>query len=60
MRQVGGAGVGTKLADLSGRAIGDHYGVCANAVGANRRRLATRGEVLQVIETLVRKLRKRK
>ncbi|MGO9468072.1 MAG: hypothetical protein ACLQVF_28400 [Isosphaeraceae bacterium] len=48
-----------QLADLSGRAIGDHYGVCANAVGANRRRLATRAEVLQVIETLVRKLRKR-
>ena len=49
-----------QLADLSGRAIGDHYGVCANAVGANRRRLATRTEVLQVIETLVRKLGKRK
>ncbi len=49
-----------QLADLSGRAIGDHYGVCANAVGANRRRLATRAEVLRVIETLVRKLGKRK
>ena len=49
-----------QLADLSGRAIGDHYGVCANAVGANRRRLATRTEALQVIETLVRKLGKRK
>jgi len=49
-----------QLADLSGRAIGEHYGVCANAIGANRRRLAARPEVLQVIETLGRKLRKRK
>ncbi|NLX95055.1 MAG: transposase [Rhodopirellula sp.] len=49
-----------QLADLSGRAIGEHYGICANAVVANRRRLATRPEVLQVIETLGRRLRKRK
>jgi REP element-mobilizing transposase RayT len=49
-----------QLADLSGRAIGEHYGMCATAVGANRRRLATRPEVLQVIEILGRKLRKRK
>ncbi len=46
-----------QLADLSGRAIGAHYGVCANAIGANRRRLAMRPEVLEVIETLGRKLR---
>ncbi|MGO9111926.1 MAG: hypothetical protein ACLP9L_22085, partial [Thermoguttaceae bacterium] len=31
-----------QLADLTGRAIGEHYGICATAVGANRRRLATR------------------
>jgi hypothetical protein len=49
-----------QLADLSGRAIGEHYGICANVVVANRRRLATRPEVLQVIETLGRRLRKRK
>jgi REP element-mobilizing transposase RayT len=47
-----------QLADLSGREIGKHYGMCATAVGANRRRLATRSEVLQVIEILGRKLRK--
>ena len=47
-----------QLADLSGRAIGAHYGVCANAIGANRRRLATRPAVLQVIETLRRELRR--
>jgi hypothetical protein len=39
-------------ADLSGRAVGEQYGVCANAVVANRRRLAARPEVLQVIEKL--------
>ena len=49
-----------QLADLSGRAIGEHYGICANAVVANRRRLATRPEVLQVITTLGGKLRTRK
>ena len=49
-----------QLADLSGRAVGEHYGMCANGVGANRRRLATRPEVLQVVETLGRKLRRRK
>jgi hypothetical protein len=46
-----------QLADLSGRAIGEHYGMCATAVGASRRRLPTRPEVLQVIEILARKLR---
>ena len=49
-----------QLADLTGRAIGEHYGICATAVGANRRRLATRPDVLQVIETLGRKLRRQK
>jgi len=48
-----------QLADLSGRAVGEHYGVCANAVVANRRRLAARPEVLQIIEKLGRRLRKR-
>jgi len=47
-----------QLADLSGRAIGAHYGICAHGVVANRRRLATRPEVLQLIETLGRRLRK--
>ncbi len=49
-----------QLADLSGRAVGEHYGVCANAVVANRRRLAARPEVLQVIEKLRRTLQRRK
>jgi chromosomal replication initiation ATPase DnaA len=49
-----------QLADLSGRAVGKHYGICANAVVANRRRLAARPEVLQAIENLSQKLRKRR
>ena len=49
-----------QLADLSGRAVGEHYGVCANAVVANRRRWAARPAVLQVIEKLGRKLQRRK
>jgi hypothetical protein len=49
-----------QLADLTGRAIGEHYGICAAAVGANRRRLATRPEILQVIEMLGKKLRRQK
>lgn len=49
-----------QLTDLSGRAIGEHDGVCATAIGASRRRLAARPEVLLVIEILARKLRKRR
>jgi len=49
-----------RLADLSRRAIGAHYGICAHGVVANRRQLATRPELLQVIETLGRTLRKQK
>ena len=49
-----------QLADMSGRAIGEHYGIGATAIGANRGRLASRPDVLQVVETLGRKLRKKK
>ena len=49
-----------RLADLSNREIAEHYGVGANAIGANRRRLAARPPVLQAIETLTQKLRKGK
>lgn len=44
-----------QLADMSGRAIGEHYGIGATAVGANRRRFLSRPDPLQVIETLGRK-----
>ncbi len=49
-----------QLADMSGRAIGEHYGIGATAVGANRGRLASRPEVFHVVETLRRQLRKTK
>jgi putative transposase len=48
-----------QLADISGRAIGEHFGIGATAVGANRRRLASRPDALQVVETLGRQLRKK-
>jgi hypothetical protein len=47
-----------QLERLNGRAVGEHYRVCTMAVSANRRRLATRCEVLEAIEKLARKLRK--
>ncbi|MGO9112542.1 MAG: hypothetical protein ACLP9L_25205 [Thermoguttaceae bacterium] len=46
-------------AGMSGRAIGEQYGNGAIAVGAIHRRRAVRPDVLQVVETLGRKLRKR-
>ena len=49
-----------QLADISNRAIGEHYRVGATAVGANRRRLVSRPDVLKVVETLSRRLRKKK
>ena len=48
-----------QLADMNGRAIGEHFGIGATAVGANRRRLTSRPDALQVVETLGRKLRKK-
>jgi len=49
-----------QLADMSGRAIGEHYGIGATAVGANRRRVVPQPDVLQVIETLGRQLQNKK
>ncbi len=49
-----------QLADISNRAIGEHYGVGATAVVANRRRLVSRPDVLKVVETLGRRLQKKK
>jgi len=49
-----------QLADMSGRAIGAHYGIGATGVGANRRRMASRPDVLQVVEALGQRLRKKK
>jgi len=49
-----------QLADMSGRAIGEHYGIGATAVGANRRRMLSQRDVLQVVETLSQRLRNKK
>ena len=49
-----------QLVDMSGRAIGAHYGIGATAVRANRERLVSRPDVLQVAERLGRELRKTK
>jgi REP element-mobilizing transposase RayT len=64
-RRVGpGKGVAVelaaRLADLTNRAIGEHYGIGAAAVGANHSRLANRPDVLQIVDTLARQLRKKK
>ena len=49
-----------QLADLSSRAIGEHYGIGATAVAANHARLTARAELLEVVERLSTQLRKRK
>jgi len=49
-----------RLADMTDRAIGEHYGIGATGGAATHRRQADWPEVLQVVEVLARKLRKRK
>ena len=58
LRTVAGVGsakavtveLAAQLADMSGRAIGEHYAIGATGLGANRRRLVSRPDVLQVVE----------
>jgi hypothetical protein len=45
-----------RLADMSGRAIGLRYGIGAAAVGAIHQRLQDRPDVLQLVESLAKKL----
>jgi REP element-mobilizing transposase RayT len=49
----------SRLAEANGREIAQHYGIGSSALGAIHRRLATRPEVLEVVEDLARGLRKR-
>lgn len=49
-----------RLADLSSREIGQHYGIGATAIAANHSRLASRPDVLQIVEKLSVQLWKRK
>ena len=50
----------SRLVDVTGRAIGEHYGIGSSAVGAIHRRLADRPEILQVVDLLARKLRNKR
>jgi len=49
-----------QLTDLRCRVTGNHSGIGATALRANRRRLTSRPEILRVIETISRILRKKK
>jgi REP element-mobilizing transposase RayT len=49
-----------QLADMSSRAIGEHYGIGATAVAANHARLTARPELLKAVEKLSYELRNRK
>jgi hypothetical protein len=49
----------SRLATLSGRTIGQHYGIGSSAIGAIHR-LADRPEALQIIELLTTQLRRKR
>jgi hypothetical protein len=50
----------SRLANLSGRTIGENYRIGSSAIGAIHRRLAERPEVLKIVESLVAQLRWKK
>jgi len=50
----------SRLADESGRAIGEHYGIGSAAIGAIHRRLADRRDTLDVVEALARQLKRKR
>jgi hypothetical protein len=49
-----------QLAEMSRRAVGAHYGIGGSAVAANHSRPVEQPELLQAVETLSAKLRRRK
>ena len=49
-----------RLADLSGRAVGQHYGISSTGVGAIHRRVADRPGVLVVAAKLATSLQRRR
>ena len=49
-----------RLADLSGRAVGEHFGISSTGVGAVHRRMADRPEVLAIVDQLATSLQKRR
>lgn len=50
----------SRLANTSGRAIAQHYGIGSAAIGAIHRRLADRRDALDVVESLTRQLSRKK
>ena len=48
--------VASRLANLSGRLIGQHYGIGSAAIGAIHRRLADRRDALEIVESLTKQL----
>ena len=49
-----------RLADLGGRAVGQHYGISSTGVGAMHRRAADRPGVLVVAAKLATSLQRRR
>ena len=50
----------SRLANMSGRLVGEHYGIGSAAIGAIHRRLADRPDVLEIVESLSKQLRNRR
>ena len=50
----------SELANLSGRAIGEHYGIGSSAIGAIHRRLANRPEAQEVVRSLATQLKRKR
>ena len=50
----------SRLADTGGRLIGQHYGISSSGIAAIHRRLADRPDVLEVVESLVKQLTRKK
>ncbi len=50
----------SRLANLSGRLIGQHYGIGSAAIGAIHRRLADRPDALEIVESLTKQLRRKR
>ncbi len=50
----------SRLVNLSGRLIGQHYGIGSAAIGAIHRRLANRPDALGIVESLIKQLRRKK
>ena len=50
----------SRLADLSGRAVGEHYRISSTGVGAIHRRMADRPDALAIADTIEKRLKKQR